>query len=196
MFSEVGAGPVLESPGKLNLFSDLSYEEVYEALADFWPERPQQKFSPWTQKFSDGVISYAWFRFRGGVDDYKFAKNTLPAVDAPPLLKNIRERLSEYVDAFNFDAVLANHCTEEAVLGEHCDNEKNHVPGDIVSVSFTKDPLYERRFFYRADGVKVNVPLVNGDVFRGRLDLLPHGLNPPLKRKRSASIVLTFRRVR
>ena len=186
----------LGSPGKLNLFSDLSYEEVYRELAPFWPERPQQKFSPWTQKFSDGVISYAWFCFRDGVEDYKFAKNTLPAVVAPSILKKIRTELSNYLDAWNFDAVLANHCTEEAVLGEHRDNEKNHVPGDIVSVSFTKDPLYERRFFYREDGKKVNMPLVHGDVFRGRLDLLPHGLNPPLKGKRSESIVLTFRRVK
>ena len=185
------------APTKLNVFSNVTFDEVYEALNPYWPDKPQEKYSPWTKEKTPGQIRYVWFGLRFGVPAYTFSKNTLETKDPPPFILSLMDKLYALMpDVWEFDAVLANHCLEEASLGEHRDNEAMHVPGDIVSVSFTKESDYERRFFYREDGKIIDMPLKHGDVFRGRLDLLPHGLKKPLKHGKSESIVLTFRRTK
>lgn len=171
-----------------------------EALRELeWPAEPQETYSRFRKPpEGPGKIYYSWYGLKGGVPDYTFSHKVLRVREAPEYVRRLMERIRGYVpDIFDYEAVLANHCLEDASLGEHKDNEGIHKGGDIVSLSFTADREYERRFYYvQEDGEKVHVPLLNGSLFVGRLDLLAHGLMPPLKAGRSESIVLTFRRVR
>lgn len=187
----------MAAPVKENVFSHLTFDEVRKQLEPYWPKEPQEKYSPWTKQKTPGQIRYAWFALRYGVPDYKFSQNTLKVQEPPPFILMLRDTIhSQMRDKREFDAVLANHCLQEASLGEHKDAETIHEPGDIVSISFTEKEGYERRFFYRDNGKIVDMPLLHGDVLRGRLDLLPHGLRPPFKHNQSESIVLTFRRTK
>lgn len=189
---------------------DLRWEDIKAIVWRDLPDVAQLRW--WREKSFPGSIRYTAYRRPGCVvPPYQFSRTIVHAKDAPDALMKLFDVAKEITD-IKYDLVLVNYYEDikdgpKISLTVHKDNEMTldtTVP--ICSMSFCQTPHIPRRFvvYTQPDSQdcvdKVEVPLMHGDVFVGKLAEYYHGVLPPFKKHSNQNllnqIALTFRKTK